>query len=141
VFFHLQLIAKEDKDTIYDYMSTHLSNGFKKWGEEDTSQLQTYEQMVAIANGVEGAIAYGPFLGEMPKNTRFASIKWTGAPTAVTPSYDSVLTCTQSSKSFNPKTLAFTPNPAEGGCYPLTLTVNTIFHHSFAELEVRRREV
>jgi len=40
------------------------------------------------------AMTYSPFMGDMPKNARFASIKWTGAPVAVKPSYDSVLTCT-----------------------------------------------
>jgi len=39
-------------------------------------------------------VTYGPFMGDMPKNARFASIKWTGAPVAVKPSYDLVLTCT-----------------------------------------------
>ena len=84
------------------------------------------------------AMTYSPFMGDMPKNARFASIKWTGAPVAVKPSYDSVLTCAKGANPFNPKTLAFTPNPAGEGCYPMTLTVSTVFHHSFAELEVCR---
>lgn len=138
VFLQLQWIVKENQDSIYEYLKTKLSDGFKKWGAHDTIQLQTYEQMAAIATGSEGDITYGPHMGNMPKNARFASIKWTGAAAAVRPSYNSVLTCTKGVNPFNVKTLAFTPNPAGEGCYPMTLTVNTIFHHSFAKLKVRK---
>lgn len=78
-----------------------------------------------------------PHAGEQPKNSKFASIKWTDAPNAVVPAYGTVFKCAIEPNAFSPDTLAYTPDPKVDGCYPLTLTVNVIFHHSYANLQVR----
>jgi len=45
------------------------------------------------------------------------------------------LKCASTADAFDVATRAFKPSASTDGCYPLTLTANVIFHHSYADLK------
>jgi len=134
------MFARDQKDTIYDYVSK-LSDGFAAYDKPATFKYSTWEQITAVVSGVPSAFGYGPFLGTQPSNANFAKIKWTPSSLPVGPSFSAVMACAKAPDAFHPSTRQFTPNPKSTDCYPLTLTANAIFHHSYSNLEVMNAEI
>lgn len=128
------MVAHRRKDTIYKHIATELSNGFPTW--EIAGKSNTYESLAALTTGVNGAFSYGPHLGPQPKSARFAQLKWGSGATPVPPSFDSVMACAKDVNAFDRELRFFTPNPDLDGCYPVTMVVNSIFPHSYANLTV-----
>jgi hypothetical protein len=131
-----QLIVSSARDSIYEVLKTAYSDGFPEWDKSTTARYTTYEQLNAVVTGSPGSITYGPHTGELPKAAKFAALKWTDAPEPVLPSHNTVLECTKASDAFDAVTRQYTPRPTRKGCYPLAVTANVIFHHSFSDLEV-----
>jgi hypothetical protein len=137
---YVQWVVRDQKDTIYEYLNTQLSDGFRAY-DTATLKYQTYDQMNAIVLGSPGTITYGPHTGILPVGARFASIRWTGAPFSVAPSFNSIFKCTQSPNVFDSESRAFKPNPSDEKCYPLLLTANVIFHHAYSNHEVHEAKI
>ena len=135
-----QIYARDSKDTIYDYV-TKMAEGFAAYDKPETTKYSTWDQITAVVSGVPSAFGYGPHLGEQPKNAKFAKIKWTGSALAVGPSFSTVLACAKDPDAFGGTTRQYNPNVKTKDCYPLTLTVNAIFHHSYTNSEVMIAEI
>jgi hypothetical protein len=134
--------VRDSKDTIYDYV-TKMAEGFAAYEKTETIKYSTWDQITAVVAGdiTASAFGYGPHLGPQPSNAKFAKIKWTGSATAVGPSFSTVMACSKDPDAFGSTTRQYNPNVKTKDCYPLTLTVNTIFHHSYSNLEVMIAEV
>jgi hypothetical protein len=57
----VQWVVRDEKDTIYQYLTATLSDGFAAY--DQARSFQTYEQVSAIVTGSEGTIGYGPHTG------------------------------------------------------------------------------
>jgi hypothetical protein len=132
---YIKWIVSSARDSIYEVLRTTYSDGFPEWDKSTTLKYTSYEQLNAVVTGSPGSITYGPHTGELPKTATFAALKWTDAPEPVLPSHNSVLECTKAPDAFDAVTRQYTPRPTRKGCYPLAVTANVIFHHSFSELE------
>jgi hypothetical protein len=129
--------VRDSKDTIYDYV-TKMAEGFAAYEKTETLKYSTWDQITAVVAGetTASAFGYGPHLGPQPTNAKFAKIKWTGSATSVGPSLSTVQACAKDPDAFGSITRQYNPNVKTKDCYPLTLTVNAIFHHSYTNSEV-----
>jgi hypothetical protein len=130
----LQVLAHKDRDTIYEYLRDEWSSGFTLW--QDAPKSNTYGSIAALTTGVPGALSYGPFLGPPPPGARYAQLKHSSSTPAVGPGYDSVFACAEAPNAYSEEDLSFKVDPNTEGCYPATLVVNAMFHHSYDKLEV-----
>lgn len=129
----IKLEAFSERDTVYAFLATEISIGFSTYGA--AHKYRSYSQAAIVASGVAGAFVYTTSMSSTPSSLTPLALKWPRSPVAVSPSYDSGLTCVTHSTAFDPATQAFVVDESIAGCYPLMQPVNLIFHHSFADNE------